>query len=69
MKIEIEKKITITPDEGEAIVAFEETLSSESNGVQTVLDMIKVGTLQQNLNADKAMMVKIDLILNPPDPQ
>ena len=70
MKIEIEKKITITPDEGvEPVIAFNEILSSESKAVGTVLDMIKVGQEQQKVNSDKALTLAIDLILNPPEPE
>ena len=69
MKIEIEKKITITPDQGEPVIAFSEILSSDAKAVGTVLDMIKVGQEQQKVNSDKALMLAIDLILNPPVPE
>ncbi len=62
MKIEIEKKITITEEGGEPEIVFEDVVLSESKDLSAVMDMINVGQEQMDQASNKALLVKIDII-------
>lgn len=59
MKIEIEKKITITPIEGEPVIPFAETIAAESVDISTVLDMIMMGDDEMNREAKESLTLAI----------
>jgi hypothetical protein len=60
VKIEIQKKIIITPNEGEPIIAFEDTVASETKNLNAIVNMITVGNEQMEIESKKAMLLKID---------
>jgi hypothetical protein len=60
VKIEIQKKIIITPNEGEPIIAFEDTMASETKNLNAIVNMITVGNEQMEIESKKAMLLKID---------
>jgi hypothetical protein len=63
MKVEVEKKITITEEGGDPEVIFEDTVASESKDLSAVMDMINVGQEQMDGKSNTALLMKIDEII------
>lgn len=65
MKILIEKKITIDPEDSELepVIAYDDIVEAGSQDANAVLGMIEVGIEAMELESNKAMSIKVSEIV------
>lgn len=67
MKIIIEKKITVDPENGQGqsniVVAYEEIMEASSKDENTVLSMIDIGSVAMEKESKEAMVLEVSKIV------